>query len=198
MKKQTITALKFLLLLTILTGIIYPLAMTGFAQLIFPYKANGSLIMNGGKVMGSELIGQKFDSNIYFWSRPSATGYNPYPSGASNYGPVSDTLRKLVTARQDLFAKSNSISDRRSIPKEMVFASGSGLDPHISPEAVLMQVNRIISARNFSDAQKDELIKKIRDLTEKSQYLLLGEPRINVLILNIELDKIGIAVKSPV
>ena len=160
MKTQTITALKFLLLLTILTGIIYPLVMTGIAQLIFPSKANGSLITKDGKVIGSELIGQKFDSSIYFWSRPSVIGYNPVPSGASNYGPVSDTLRKLVASRRDLFAQSNSINDRMSIPKEMVFASGSGLDPHISPEAALMQAERIISARHFSNLQKDRTLKK--------------------------------------
>ena len=134
MKTQTITALKFLLILTILTGIIYPLVMTGIAQLIYPSKANGSLIMKDGKIIGSELIGQNFDSTIYFWSRPSAIGYNPIPSGASNLGPTSDTLRKLVTSRLDLFAKSNSINDKLTIPKEMIFASGSGLDPHISPE----------------------------------------------------------------
>ena len=98
MKTQTIIALKFLLVMTILTGIIYPLLMTGLAQLGFPSKANGSLIMKDGKIIGSELIGQKFDSTIYFWSRPSAIGYNPIPSGASNYGPTSDTLKKQVTA----------------------------------------------------------------------------------------------------
>ncbi len=105
MKSQIITALKFLMLLTILTGIIYPLMMTGVAQLIFPSKANGSLILKDGKLIGSELIGQKFDSTIYFWSRPSVIGYNPIPSGASNYGPTSDTLRKLVASRRDHFAK---------------------------------------------------------------------------------------------
>ena len=111
MKTQMIIALKFLLVMTILTGIIYPLLMTGIAQVSFPSKANGSLIMKDGKIIGSELIGQKFDSTIYFWSRPSAIGYNPIPSGASNYGPTSDTLKKLVTARRLLFAKMNSITD---------------------------------------------------------------------------------------
>jgi potassium-transporting ATPase KdpC subunit len=189
MKSQIITALKFLMLLTILTGIIYPLMMTGVAQLIFPSKANGSLILKDGKLIGSELIGQKFDSTIYFWSRPSVIGYNPIPSGASNYGPISDTLRKLVASRRDLFAQSNSISDRMSIPKEMIFASGSGLDPHISPESALLQTERIIIARNFNSQQKEELLKMIHDLTEARQFLYLGEPRINVLILNLVLDK---------
>ncbi|MGC1389887.1 MAG: potassium-transporting ATPase subunit KdpC [Bacteroidales bacterium] len=190
MKTQTITALKFLLIMTLLTGIIYPLLMTGVAQLTYPFKANGSLIIKDGKIVGSELIGQKFDSSIYFWSRPSAIGYNPIPSGASNFGPTSDTLRKLVNARRILFAKSNSIEDLKAVPKEMIFASGSGLDPHISPEAALLQVDRISEARHFDSKQKEKLLGKIIDLTEAPQFFCLGEQRINVLILNLELDKI--------
>ncbi|MGA2407912.1 MAG: potassium-transporting ATPase subunit KdpC [Bacteroidales bacterium] len=191
MKTQTIIALKFLLVMTILTGIFYPLLMTGIAQLSYPSKADGSLIMKDGKIVGSELIGQKFDSSIYFWSRPSAIGYNPIPSGASNYGPTSDTLKKLVTSRRDLFAKMNSIANVLVIPKEMLFASGSGLDPHISPEAALMQIDRVVKSRHFDNSQKEKLLLKIKDLTEPPQYLFLGEKRINVLILNLELDKIG-------
>jgi K+-transporting ATPase ATPase C chain len=191
MKTQTIIALKFLLVMTILTGIFYPLLMTGIAQISYPSKADGSLIMKDGKIVGSELIGQKFDSSNYFWSRPSAIGYNPIPSGASNYGPTSDTLKKLVTSRRDLFAKMNSIANVLVIPKEMLFASGSGLDPHISPEAALMQIDRVVKSRHFDNSQKDKLLLKIKDLTEPPQYLFLGEKRINVLILNLELDKIG-------
>jgi K+-transporting ATPase ATPase C chain len=190
MKTQTIIALKFLLVMTILTGVIYPLFMTAVAQLSFHSKANGSLIMKDGKIIGSELIGQKSDSSIYFWSRPSAIGYNPIPSGASNYGPTSDTLKKLVSARRILFAKMNSLSDPLSTPKEMAFASGSGLDPHISPEAVLMQVDRVALARHFDSSQKEKLLKKINEITESPQFLCLGEWRINVLMLNLELDKI--------
>jgi len=190
MKTQMIIALKFLMVMTLLTGIIYPLLMTGIAQVSFPSKANGSLIMKDGKIIGSELIGQKFDSSIYFWSRPSATGYNPIPSGASNYGPTSDTLKKQVGARRLLFAKINSITDPLSIPKEMIFASGSGLDPHISPEAALLQADRISKARQFDNNQKEKLLNKIKELTEEPQFLCLGEQRINVLILNLELDKI--------
>ena len=175
--------------MTVLTGVVYPLVMTGLAQLGFPLKANGSLILKDGKVIGSELIGQKFDSTIYFWSRPSAVGYNPIPSGASNYGPTSDTLLKQVTARRKLFSKMNSV-DISAIPKEMIFASASGLDPDISPEAALLQIDRIVKARHFDDVQKEKLIKKINDLTEMPQFLFLGEKRINVLDLNLELDKI--------
>jgi len=189
MKTQTIIALKFLVVMTILCGIVYPLFMTGIAQLTFPSKANGSLIKKDGKIIGSELIGQKFDSTIYFWSRPSAIGYNPIPSGASNYGPTSDTLKKQVGARRQLFAKMNSIENVLSIPKEMIFASGSGLDPHISPEAALMQVGRISVARHFDKTQQEKLLEKVKEMTESPQFMCLGEQRINVLKLNLELDK---------
>jgi K+-transporting ATPase ATPase C chain len=190
MKTQTIIALKFLLVMTILTGIIYPLFMTGVAQLTFPAKANGSLIKKDGKIIGSELIGQKFDTTIYFWSRPSAIGYNPIPSGASNYGPTSDTLKKQVTARRTLFANANSMSDISAIPKEMVFASGSGLDPHISPEAAYLQLDRVAKARKFNESQKQNVKLLIKNKTEGLQYSLFGEERVNVLALNLELDKI--------
>jgi potassium-transporting ATPase KdpC subunit len=190
MKAQAKIALKFLLIMTILTGILYPLLMTGIAQLSFPYKANGSLIMKNGKIIGSDLIGQRFDSSIYFWSRPSAIVYNPIPSGASNYGPTSDTLKKLVNTRRALFAKDNSIKDLTVVPKEMIFASGSGLDPHISPDAALLQVDRIANARHFDSSQKEKLLSKIMELTEAPQFFFLGEQRINVIILNLELDKI--------
>ena len=191
MKTQTIIALKFLLVMTILTGIIYPLVMTGIAQVAFPSKSNGSLILKDGKVIGSELIGQKFDSTIYFWSRPSAIGYNPVPSGASNYGPTSDTLKKLVNARKEYFAKNNSVSNLTDVPLEMIFASGSGLDPHISPAAAQFQIERIALARHFDNSQKQKLVETVKSLTENPQFLILGEERINVLKLNIELDKIN-------
>jgi K+-transporting ATPase ATPase C chain len=190
MKTHLVTAAKFILLMTLLTGIIYPLLMTAIAQVIYPSKSNGSLIVKDGKLIGSELIGQKFDSSIYFWSRPSAIGYNPLPSGASNFGPTSDTLRKLVNARRILFATINSISDRSVVPEEMLFASASGLDPHITPEAAMLQVNRISEARHFTEDQKEKLIKRVKELKEPPQLLILGEERINVLILNIELDDI--------
>jgi K+-transporting ATPase ATPase C chain len=192
MKTQIIIALKFLLLMTILTGIVYPLVMTGISQLSFPSKANGSLIVKDGKVIGSELIGQKFDTSIYFWSRPSAVGYNPIPSGASNYGPTSDTIKKLVTSRRDLFSKMNSV-DIQSIPKEMIFASGSGLDPQISPEAASMQVDRIVKIRNLDNFQKETLLVNIKKMTLEPQYLCFGERRINVLSLNLMLDNVALS-----
>jgi potassium-transporting ATPase KdpC subunit len=190
MKTQLIIALKFLLVMTILTGIIYPLFMTGVAQLSYPFKANGSLIMKDGKIIGSELIGQNFDSTIYFWSRPSAIGYNPIPSGASNYGPTSDTLRKQVIARRIFFASKNSITDITSIPKEMVFASGSGLDPHISPAAAMLQLARVTTARKLDEAKKQQVEQLIKSRTEEPQFSLFGEPRINVFELNLALNNI--------
>jgi potassium-transporting ATPase KdpC subunit len=190
MKTQTIIALKFLLVMTVLTGLAYPLFMTGLAQLSFPAKANGSLITKDGRIIGSELIGQKFDSTIYFWSRPSATGYDAVPSGGSNYGPASDTLKKQIIMRSKYFAEKNNVLDPSTIPLEMIFASGSGLDPDISGKAALLQVDRIVRARNLSDNQKADLIKIVGELTKKPQFLFLGEERINVLNLNLTLDKL--------
>lgn len=191
MKTQFIIAIKFLLVMTVLTGIIYPVVMTGIAQVGFHSKANGSLIMKDGKAVGSILLGQKFDSSIYFWSRPSAVNYNPIPSGASNFGPTSEALRRLVNARREIFAKSNSITDLSLVPKEMIFASGSGLDPQISPESALLQVNRIVKARNFTENQKIALLMEIKAITLKPQFYVLGESRINVLQLNLMLDNIA-------
>ena len=190
MKTQMIIALKFLLVMTLLTGIIYPLLITGIAQLFFPRNANGSMVVRDGKIVGSELIGQKFDSTIYFWSRPSAIGYNPVPSGASNYGPTSDTLKKLVKARTLHFMNANSITGMHSVPVEMIFASGSGLDPHISPEAVFLQADRVVRARNFNETQKQKVMLLIKNMTEQPQFSLFGEPRINVFELNLAIDQI--------
>lgn len=190
MKTQMIIALKFLVIMTILTGIIYPFLMTGVAQLSFPAKANGSFILRNGRIIGSELIGQNFDSTIYFWSRPSAIGYNPIPSGATNYGPTSDTLKKQVAARRISFAAKNEMTDINAIPNEMIFASGSGLDPHISPEAALLQLSRVATARKFNETKKEQVQKLINDLIEEPQFSLFGERRINVLLLNLNLDKL--------
>jgi potassium-transporting ATPase KdpC subunit len=190
MKTQTIIALKFLLVMTVLTGFIYPFFMTGVAQLAFPAKANGSLIMKDGKIIGSELIGQKFDSSIYFWPRPSAIDYNPMPSGASNLGPTSVKLKKQVAERRRLFATNNSIADTSTIPKEMLFASASGLDPDISPESALLQLKRVAMAKSLNEAQIQKVEQLIKNKTKEPQFLLFGEPRINVFELNLALDSI--------
>jgi len=192
MKTQLQIAIKIFALFTVLCGIAYPLLITGIAQLAFPAKANGSLIVHDNKVIGSELIGQKFDSIIYFSSRPSATDYNPLPSGGSNLGPTSSKLKQLVADRTARFAKFNQLSGSEAIPSEMVYASASGLDPHISPKAALLQVERIAQARHFDSSRKQQLLQVINKLEEAPQFSVLGENRINVLALNLELDKLSI------
>lgn len=191
MKAQIIISLKIFAIFTILCGIAYPLLITGIAQLAFPEKANGSLIVQGNKVIGSELIGQKFDSEIYFWSRPSATDYSSMPSGGSNFGPTSSKLKQQIVDRKAQWVKSNPTSDPEKISSEMLLASASGLDPHISPKAALMQVERIVKARQFGNDKKQQILKAITELSEAPQFLILGENRINVLALNLELDKLS-------
>jgi len=188
--KTLASAIKIFLFFTIVTGVIYPLLITGIAQLIFPFKANGSIITVNNKPAGSILIGQKFDTPAYFSSRPSAISYNPLPSGGSNYGLTSSRLKRLVTARKKNFIAFNHLDSATTVPSEMLFASGSGLDPHISPKAALLQVDRIAKERSFTQNQKAELINLINNLTEEPQFQLLGQKRINVLLLNLSLDRI--------
>lgn len=189
MKTQILIAIKIFSLLTILLGVAYPLVITGIAQLAFPEKANGSLIVQGNKVIGSEWIGQKFDSVVYFSSRPSATDYSPMPSGGSNLGPTSSKLRQLVAERQTQFIEFNQLRDSVDVPSEMLLSSASGLDPHISPKAALMQVERIVRARQMDSSRKQQLLNLITELTEAPQFGVFGEERINVLNLNMKLDK---------
>ena len=188
--KSLIISLKIFLFFTILTGIIYPLLVTGISQVIFPSKANGSLIIRGGKKVGSELIGQQFNSPIYFSSRPSSVSYNPLPSGGSNFGLTNMKLKKIADSCRYQFITFNKLDSQSVIPSEMVFASGSGLDPHISPGAALLQVDRIAKARNFNTVQKQELVQCLKDLSEPPQFLCLGEERLNVLLLNLATDQI--------
>jgi K+-transporting ATPase ATPase C chain len=189
MKSQTIIALKFLGIITVLTGIIYPLFISAVTSAFFPHQSKGSLIIKDGKIIGSELIGQKTDSAVYFWPRPSAVDYNPMPSGGSNYGPTSAKLQKFVNDKRHIFDSANCVTDTLAVPSEMITASASGLDPHISPKAAYMQVERISKARGFEAKQKAELKNLIAKLSEAPQFHLFGEERINVLKLNIELDK---------
>jgi len=190
--KTLIISLKVFFFFTILTGVIYPLLVTGIAQIVFPSQANGSIIYQDGKAIGSILIGQQFDSIIYFTSRPSAISYNPLPSGGSNYGLTSSKLKKLVDKRKRQFLAFNQLDSLTEIPSEMLFASASGLDPHISPKAALLQVERVAKARGLNPFQKEQLIDLIHSKSEKLQFTLFGEPRINILKLNIELDKLYI------
>jgi len=179
-------AILMLIFFTIICGGIYPAVVTGVAQAVFPKQANGSLITdNSGREVGSALIGQPFSDEKYFWPRPSATadfGYNPAGSGGSNAGPTNPDYLKTVGERVKSL-QGSGISGQ--IPAELVQASASGLDPHISPEAALLQVPRVARARGVSE---DMLIKAVAHATEGRQLRILGAPRINVLALNLSLD----------
>jgi K+-transporting ATPase ATPase C chain len=188
--KSFIISLKIFLFFTFLLGFIYPLFVTGIAQIIFPAKANGSMIVKYNITIGSKLIGQKFDTVIYFSSRPSFVSYNALPSGGSNYALTNDQLKKLVTERNRQFIAYNQLDSISEVPSEMQFASASGLDPHISTKAALLQVNRIAIARGYDRNQKLKLEQLIKINTEQPLFLCLGEERINVLLLNLEVDKI--------
>ncbi len=184
-------ALVLLALFTLVTGVVYPVLVTGIAQLLMPYQANGSLIVGAdGEVIGSELIGQSFDEPRYFWGRPSGTSPYPYNAGASsgaNLGPINPRLREAVTARVAALHEADPDNDAE-IPVDLVTASGSGLDPHISPAAALYQVGRVARVRGLDDAQVRALVE---EHVEGRTIGILGEPRVNVLRLNLALDQLG-------
>lgn len=189
-------ALVMLLLMTVITGIAYPLAMTGLAGALFPHQAAGSLVERGGKIVGSELIGQNFASDAYFHPRPSATTdtdpadatktiaapYNAANSSGSNLGPTAKALADRV---KDDVAKLKAENPSAPVPGDLVTTSGSGLDPHISPVAAFFQVPRVAKARKLSEAVVQELVAAH---IEGAVIGLIGEPRVNVLALNLALD----------
>ncbi len=174
----------------ILTGIVYPGLVTVITSLLFHREAQGSLVESNGVILGSELIGQDFNSPKYFWSRPSINNYNPLPSGGSNLGLLNPLLKNKIIQREQTFLQANNIKEDLYIPPEMVTASASGLDPHISPTAALLQVNRVAKARGMNQNRQDQLVNLINELTEKRQFSLLGEPRINVFLLNLKIDSL--------
>jgi K+-transporting ATPase ATPase C chain len=177
--KTVLQSLRIYLVLTLLTGVIYPLAITGVAQLAFPKQAHGSRLTNGGKLVGSDLLAQKFESPKYFWPRPSGGDFATIPSGASNKGPTSADLKKAIEERRAKFGEGT--------PVDLLTASGSGLDPHISPEAAQAQIARVAAARNLPPTKISQLVDHV---IEAPQFGLLGEPRVNVLQLNLALDQI--------
>jgi len=192
MMKQIIIGLRMLAVMTILTGVIYPLVITGVAQVIFPYQANGSLLTRDDIVVGSALIGQQTNDPRYFWSRPSAVntmqGTTPEQigsSGATNHGWTSAALADAVAERSTTFRSDNLLNDDAEIPADVLFASGSGLDPHLSPEAAYLQVERVAAARGLDTQAVTDLVDTY---VESPQLGFLGEPRVNVLLLNLALD----------
>jgi potassium-transporting ATPase KdpC subunit len=183
-------AIVSLALFTVVTGLAYPVVVTVIAQLVFPHQANGSLIMKDGKPAGSALIGQPFDDPKYFWGRPSATspfGYNAGSSVASNLSPTNADLIKAVQGRVDALRAADP-DNTVPVPVDLVTASGSGLDPHISPAAALYQVGRVARARKINETVVNDLVAKH---IEGRLLGLLGEPRVNVLALNLALDAQG-------
>jgi K+-transporting ATPase ATPase C chain len=188
MAKITLQSILMLLVMTVVTGVLYPLAITLAAQTVFPNQANGSLIKANGKVIGSALLGQKFSQDKYFLGRPSATGSYPYNaagSGGSNLGPTNEDLIKQMKERCANFEKTNHGTAK--IPIDLITSSASGLDPHISLEAAEYQVQRVANARNIDVSEIRNLVAKQR---EPRQWLFFGEPRVNVLKLNLALDEI--------
>jgi len=188
MWQQILPGLRIKLLFTLVFGIVYPLAITGIAQILFPHQANGSLITADGKVIGSSLIGQNFTRPEYFQPRPSAAGndgYDATASGGSNLGPTNKKLIDRVQASVDKFRKDNP-DYPGAIPADLLTTSGSGLDPHISPASAQAQADRVAKARG---ASLDQIHALIASRTEGRDLGFLGEPRVNVLLLNLDLDR---------
>jgi K+-transporting ATPase ATPase C chain len=188
MWQQILPGIRIKIFMTILLGVVYPLAITGISQMLFPHQANGSLVTAGGKTVGSELIGQNFSKPEYFQPRPSAAGndgYDPTASGGSNYGPTSQKLADRVKTSIDKFRKDNP-DYTGPLPADLVTASASGLDPHISPDSAIAQTARVAKARGVPAEQVSQLVTQ---MTEGPDLGVLGEPRVNVLTLNLTLDQ---------
>ena len=187
MKKNLITAVLMTVVTTVLFGLFFPFVITGLARVLFPKQANGELVTRNGKVVGSRLIGQSFSSPGYFHSRPSSagTGYDASSSGGSNLGPTNQSLLARVQGDADRLRAENPGAE---IPMDLLTTSGSGLDPHISPEAAEFQVPRVAKGRGL---REDVVREAVRRHTESRQFGFLGEPRVNVLELNLTLDEIS-------
>lgn len=183
-------ALYMCLWMTSITGLAYPLLITFIAQFTMPFQANGSLISINQAIVGSHLIGQKFTSDKYFWGRPSASDYNPLKSGGSNLGPISAILKDLVQTRKRHLQRAHSMNPSDQIPGDLLFASGSGLDPHITLEAAHYQKMRIAKTRGFNREKIERLEALMESMIEQKRMKLIGRPCLNVLKLNIALDEL--------
>jgi K+-transporting ATPase ATPase C chain len=193
MIKLTLQAIRQTIVWSVIAGVIYPLALTVFAQLVFPRQANGSLVMRDGKLVGSEWMAQQFQGATYFWPRPSAASYGTGASGlnassGSNLGPTSAQLQTNVRANAKALRDAGKLAADAPVPADLVYASASGVDPHISPEAAEFQVARVAAARGMSADQVRSLVEQH---IEPPQLGFLGEARVNVLLLNLALDAAG-------
>ena len=183
--KLVIQSLRHLILWTVVTGLVYPVVITVIAQLAFARPANGSLVERNGKLVGSALLAQQFQGTNYFWPRPSSATYATVPSGASNLGPTSGAQYTNVVNNLAAFRSGNNLATNADVPADMVYASGSGLDPDISPAAADLQVARVAAARGLS---ADKVRGLVAQYTQQPQLGFLGETRVNVLLLNLALD----------
>jgi K+-transporting ATPase ATPase C chain len=182
------TAMLLFIAFSLLTGLIYPLLMTGIIQIAMPEQASGSLIVMNGKIVGSELIGQNFTSPGYFHGRPSAVNYAGNGSGASNFGPTNKNLMEQVSQRISEVRAENNLSSNATVPGELVLTSGSGLDPHISMEGAMLQVPRVANARGIPVSEVKVLVYQH---IEPAQFGIMGQERVNVLNLNLALDELN-------
>ena len=187
--KNLYRMLKMFLWLTFLTGVIYPLLITVVAKTFMHDKASGSFVVVDGKIVGSSLIAQKFTNESYFWPRPSACDYNALPSGASNLGPISLELKKQVDERRKKIMQAHGNIKNNEIPSELLYASGSGLDPHITKCAADFQISRIANARRLNASSKKALVELVESMVEERYCGFTGGQYVNVLLLNIALDK---------
>jgi K+-transporting ATPase ATPase C chain len=187
MKREIRRAFLVLIFFSILTGFLYPVFMTAFSRLFFSYRAGGSIVMFQGKMVGSELIGQNFKKPEYFHGRPSEVNNNAGNSGGSNLGPTNGVLIKRVQERADSFRSKNGLSKEQKVPADMVLESASGLDPHISVEAALLQARRVSGVRRLPESEVFALVK---ECTETPALGFFGRARVNVLNLNIRLDRL--------
>lgn len=183
-------ALRLLGVLTLMTGVVYPLIVTLTARAVFPDQAGGSILTRNGTVVGSVLLAQSFTNTAWFWPRPSGADFATVPSGASNKGPTAEELKAAVGQRAAAFRAAHGLGPEARVPSEMLFASGSGLDPHMSPEAARLQIERVAEARHLTGQQKERLAGLVERLVEGPQLGFLGEPRMNILLLNLALEKL--------
>lgn len=191
MLKLTIQSMLHTLLWSVVCGVIYTVVMTGLLQAVFPRQANGSLVMRDGKLIGSELLAQQFQGSNYFWPRPSACTYGTSASGivassGSNLGPTSGALQTNVINNAAAFISGNNLPTNTVVPVDMVFASASGLDPHISPDAARLQISRVAASRAMPE---DKVKALVEQFVEPPQWGFLGQARVNVLMLNVALDQ---------